>query len=318
MAFEIDTSKPLVSVVMSVFNGAEYLRVAIESILTQTFTNFEFIIINDGSTDNSEDIVLSFKDSRIKYHLNEQNIGLTKSLNKGIRLSKGNYIARMDADDIAYPNRFEEQVNYLEKHQQCGVCGTNIKLIDAESNLIRYHEYPNENKELKTRLLIGSIFVHPTVMIRKSTLTDYSIFYNETYSSSQDYDLWVQLAQYCDFSTIQNTLLDYRIHDNSISISKKESQFKNHRLIQKDYILRQLSAPSNKIERLLDELLQLVPCTNLYQLGQFKRSLQKELIATNNFNQLRVQIIIKTLWKEVVAHYPKQNLKTKLITRFFS
>ena len=109
-------SKPLVSVLMAVYNGEKYLLEAIESILNQTYTNFEFLIINDGSTDSTEEIILSYSDQRIRYIKNEQNLKLIASLNKGLDLAKGKYIARMDADDISLPDRLEKQVNFLERN----------------------------------------------------------------------------------------------------------------------------------------------------------------------------------------------------------
>ena len=116
---------PVISVIMPVYNTKEkFLREAVESILNQTFTDFEFIIINDGSDSITEDIILSYKDLRIKYLKNEQNLGIVQSLNKAVKTAKGKYIARMDADDISMPHRLEKQYEFMENHPQCGVCGT--------------------------------------------------------------------------------------------------------------------------------------------------------------------------------------------------
>ena len=119
-------TKPMVSVVMPVYNGSKYLKEAIDSILNQTFTNFELIIINDGSTDNSEDIIFSYQDRRIYYLKNEHNKGICITLNRGLDNARGKYIARMDCDDISMPQRLAKQVNYLERHRDVGALGTDI------------------------------------------------------------------------------------------------------------------------------------------------------------------------------------------------
>ncbi len=130
------SENPKVSVIMSVYNGDKYLREAIESILNQTFTDFEFIIVNDGSTDNSLEIIESYDDERIKTINNKKNIGLTKSLNKALKFAKGKYIARQDADDVSLPNRFEKQVEYLDSHPEVALVGTSVYLIDENGKII--------------------------------------------------------------------------------------------------------------------------------------------------------------------------------------
>jgi glycosyltransferase involved in cell wall biosynthesis len=145
---------PRISVVMSVYNGEKYLRQAIESILQQTYTDFEFIIIDDGSTDSSREIIQSYDDKRIRLVINEQNIGLTKSLNKGIRLAKGEFIARMDADDISLPQRFEKQVAYLDSHPEVGVLGTYANIIDHRGKIINNIIFPTEHETILWTMLL--------------------------------------------------------------------------------------------------------------------------------------------------------------------
>jgi glycosyltransferase involved in cell wall biosynthesis len=152
-------SKPKISVLMSVYNGEKYLKEAVDSILNQTFSDFEFIVINDHSTDSTSEILFSYKDSRLKIIENDENIGITKSLNKGLRLVSGKYTARMDADDISFNNRLEKQLQYLEDNPDVGVLGTmaisNGKYLKYKINL------PSKDYLIKWQLFFSNPIIHP-------------------------------------------------------------------------------------------------------------------------------------------------------------
>jgi len=152
---------PEVTVLMSVYNGSKYLAEAIESILHQSYTDFEFLIINDGSTDLSEKIIKSYNDRRINYIKNNENIGLTRSLNKGLCLARGKYIARMDADDISMPDRFKEQVDFMEKNENVVACGTFIELFGIKTGKIKY---PIKDKEIREKFIFNPPLAHPTAV----------------------------------------------------------------------------------------------------------------------------------------------------------
>lgn len=216
-------SSPVVSVIMSVYNGEQYLKIALESILKQTYPYFEFIIINDCSTDESKTIIQSYGDDRIIYVENEQNIGLAASLNKGIHLAKGEFIARMDDDDIAYPERLQKQVNYLNNHPKIGLLGTYARLVGNTTGLRKHAE---DSDELKVKTFFSCQFCHPTVMIRKCVLDENNLYYNEFFFTAQDYELWSRMLKYTDFGTIPEVLLDYRTHEKQISHSKRDKQIK--------------------------------------------------------------------------------------------
>lgn len=215
---------PLISVVMPVYNAEEYLEEAIESILNQTYENFEFIIINDGSTDTSSCIIDKYveKDSRV-IHVKNDNQGISISLNNGIALAKGKYIARMDADDISLCNRFEEQIEFMEANIEIGVCGTWVDFI-GDIRPGEYKRHPISNDELRVRLLFSVCFVHPSVMIRRKLLVDTNNYYDPQYTSAQDYDLWCRLADYTQFATIPKTLMKYRVLPNSVSALANNSK----------------------------------------------------------------------------------------------
>ncbi len=192
---------------MPVYNGKKYLGDAIESILNQTYTDFEFIILNDGSTDKTEEIILSYSDPRIVYVRNEENLQIAKTLNKGIALAKGKYIARMDADDICLPERFEEQVLYMESHPEVDICGGWIKIIGDKNEI---WEYPVGHEKIKTAMLFDSALAHPSVMFRAVFIRQYQ--YDEKYNGVEDYALWVSLLDQCIFDNIDKVILQYRVH----------------------------------------------------------------------------------------------------------
>lgn len=213
---------------MSVFNGEKHLRESVESILNQSFTDFEFLIIDDGSKDSTLEILHSYDDSRIKIIRNSENIGLTKSLNIGLELAKGEYIARMDADDICYPKRLEKQVRFLENNKNIGVLGTSRELINDNNEIIGRVFSTGSSIILKWHSLFGSHGIaHPTVMVRK-TLIDMAGGYNPKYTYAQDAELWNKLSMITNFSNLPDILLKYRVNENQISLNFKDEQDNNN------------------------------------------------------------------------------------------
>jgi len=235
---------PRVTVLMPVYNGEKYLREAIESILTQTFTDFEFLIINDGSTDTSADIIKSFNDVRIKLVDNKKNLGLIATLNKGLDLACGEYIARMDCDDISLPERLKKQVLFMDNNQNVGVCGTWFQWIGESVKKTLCFETNNES--IKCGLLFNSRIGHPTVMLKKKDFIKNNLYYYDTAKHVEDYELWTRACQFTDVANIGEVLLLYRIHPQQVSqvmsVEQKES-LKRVRLTQ----IRKLGIePTNK------------------------------------------------------------------------
>ncbi len=206
-------NQPKISVLMPVFNGELYLKESIDSILNQTFSDFEFLIINDCSTDNSSGIIASYHDKRIKYIKNESNLGIAASLNKGIALASGEYIARMDGDDISCPDRLLTQIKFIESNMSIAACGTWAETFGAVSELCRS---PVTHEEIRCRLLFNSAFIHPSMLFKKSIFTDQELLYHEI-KALEDYDLWVRLVEKIKMANIPRVLLKYRTHDQSES-----------------------------------------------------------------------------------------------------
>jgi len=202
---------------MPVFNGGDFLCEAIESVLKQTFRDFEFLIINDGSTDASLSVIQKYQslDGRIKV-ISRPNKGLVASLNEGIDVAVGKYIARMDADDICLPTRFEEQVNLLENNLSVGVCGSWVEVF-GENMRCSVMRQPFSMAEMLPNLLFSVCFAHPSVMIRVDALNLVKIPYDPNYISVEDYELWTRLRYKTKFANIQKVLLRYRYIETSVS-----------------------------------------------------------------------------------------------------
>lgn len=223
---------PKVTILMPVYNGENYLRESIESILYQTFTDFEFLIIDDGSTDQSVSIIKSYDDPRIRLKMNKMNQKLSATLNKGIASAKGKYIARMDCDDISFASRLEKQVDFMDKNPEIGVCGTAMKIMLTDLLV----EYPSRHDDIKCRMLFSNSFSHPTLMYRKSVLNKYGLYYDTVIPYAQDYDLCWRMAKVTMTANIQEPLLYYRIHDEQVSFKHRTEQ----QIVCRNIVLQQL------------------------------------------------------------------------------
>ncbi|MFA0580160.1 glycosyltransferase family 2 protein, partial [Vibrio sp. 10N.222.49.F1] len=231
---------PLISIVMAVYNCEKYLKYSIDSIIEQSYENFEFIIVDDCSVDNSLSIINSYKDSRLRIIKNDENMGLAGSLNRAIEEAAGKYIARMDADDISLSNRIEKQVSYMEQHKNVAVCGTNIQHIDSNNNPIkdRIKWIKEDNRSIKNALIYGSCFAHPSVIVRAKYFREHSIRYEVTLRRSQDYDLWFKLSEYGDFANLNEPLLLYRISGDMASIKHSVDQKLSKNTVRNKYVNR--------------------------------------------------------------------------------
>ncbi len=225
---------PKVTVLMPVYNGEKYLRKAIESILNQTFKDFEFLIINDGSTDRTKEIILSYRDQRIVYLENEENIGLTKSLNKGLKIAKGEYIARMDGDDVSLPERLEKQVEFLDRNSDYVLVGSDCTVLDESGKKIRTDLSILSNSTLKAALALKNCFKHGSVMFRKDTFFS-AEGYDENFYCTQDYDLWTRMVKKGSVCNLPEVLFYRREHSKSIGSLNSYKQTENADIIRKKY-----------------------------------------------------------------------------------
>ncbi len=211
--------QPLITVLMPTYKGAAYLRKTIDSILKQTFKNFELLIINDCSPDNTDEIISSYKDPRIRYIKNEHNLGISGSSNLGFSLARGKYIARQDHDDIAHPKRLQKQFEFMEAHPEVGLCGTGFKTFGTKHKTVHY---PQNDADIKALLLFKMPLAHQTSMMRKDIFIKNNIRYDESFTSSNDRKLWIDASPFTRFHNLPDTLLDYRMYKGMTSQTKRD------------------------------------------------------------------------------------------------
>lgn len=209
-----------VSVVLPVYNCAEYVSLAIQSILNQTFTNFELLIIDDASTDHTLEIVKSITDERIQWFTKEKNSGQVDSLNFGIAHAKGKYVAIMHGDDYSLPERLAAQYNFMEAHSEIGLCGSWYRIMNEAT----VFQLPLIHDELKLQLIYTCPFAHPTVMLRRETLELNKLRYQPGFTVSEDYDLWIRMANVTRIANVPEILLEYRDHPAQASKNWKRMQ----------------------------------------------------------------------------------------------
>jgi glycosyltransferase involved in cell wall biosynthesis len=220
---------PLISVLMPAYNAELYIKEAVDSILNQTLSDFEFIIYNDGSIDHTDEIIQSYNDKRILYINNKINSGYLDLLNEGLSIAKGKYIARMDADDISLPNRLQVQFNYLEEHPDVGICGSWFEYMGVQSGI---EKRPVTFEEIQYHLFYGCPLTHPTVMMRNEFLKKYDLKYDQKYYYAEDHDLFFRGSFHFKLVNLPLVLLKYRIHATQIGSAKWMQQFHVKKMIQ--------------------------------------------------------------------------------------
>jgi glycosyltransferase involved in cell wall biosynthesis len=240
--------KTRITVLMPVFNGEKYLAEAIESILNQTFSDFILLIIDDGSSDSSLAIVQSYGDQRIRVERNQENMGLVKTLNRGLDLVQTELVARMDCDDIAMPERIEKQVAFLDRNPDIGMCGTAYELFHG--SVRQTITPPCRHEEIVYGLLEDNVFLHSSVVVRMSILNVHGLRYNGRYRHAEDYELWTRLSQYTRTANLPEVLVRYRSHSENISNTNKAEQIGTRNKIRLEY-LESFGLPSNDAQKML-------------------------------------------------------------------
>ena len=217
------SAEPVVSVIMSVYNGSQFIAEAVESILTQSFEDFEFIIINDGSTDATQQIIESYDDKRIVM-VKQENRGLTKSLNIALQMARSQFVARQDADDVSLPSRLDKQVEYLHSHPEVVLLGTGITQIDEHGRMLGNYIYPREHYALRRRLYrTGNPLPHSTLMFRSDAVRKIG-GYNELFLKAQDVDLILRVMEHHRISSIPEPLVKLRYRTDSVSVEDDKAE----------------------------------------------------------------------------------------------
>ena len=220
----LGNAPPPVTVAMAVHNGARYLPAALDSVLGQSFRDFELVVVNDGSTDQTDEILARYqrRDPRLRM-IQQDNRGLASSLNTSVNEARGRYVARLDADDIALPLRLERQVAFLERNRDVGLLGGAVIFITSAGGQFASWQYPLDDSEIRRKLARGSAFVHPTVMMRADHLRGVG-GYRPSMLGAEDYDLWLRLAERCLMANLAEPVLRYRIHPGQASTADLEQQ----------------------------------------------------------------------------------------------
>jgi glycosyltransferase involved in cell wall biosynthesis len=213
---------PKVTVLMAVHNGLPYLAEAVESILGQTLQNFEFLIVNDASTDGSSDLLRGYTDKRIRTISNQKQLELARSLNLGIDAALGDYIARMDHDDVSLPARLAKQVRFLDAHPDIDVVGTDARTIGA--SVEQSWSYPQQDEDIRSEFVFNSALVHSSVMMRRSTFERHKLRYAHEFTRAQDYELWTRAAKDIRFANLGEELVRYRIHEKQVGKQQAHEQ----------------------------------------------------------------------------------------------
>jgi len=207
-------TQPLITILMPVHNGAEFLAKAIDSMLHQSLGDFEFLIVDDASTDSSASIVQGYPDPRIRLIQSRDRLKLSGALNLGLDQAKGRYIARMDADDISLPKRLERQVRFLENNPDIGLCGTWIRYFGASTALL---ERPVNPEEIRAFTLLDTPFAHPSVMLRRDLMERHHLRFDGQYFPTEDFELWTRILRHTQAANLPKVLLHYRVHGSSLT-----------------------------------------------------------------------------------------------------
>lgn len=268
-------NKPLVSIVIPVHNGQKYLKEALDSCIEQSYPTLEIIVVDDKSTDSTLDILREYekRDSRIKAIAVQKQNGLGNVINIGIRASKGKYIARMDADDIMYPNRILKQVEYLESNPKCVALGGQIDIINADGETVDYRKYALEDKDIKKNRFLHQPFAHPAVMLRKSTLESIGL-YPEDMWKVEDVKLFLTLSTKGEFANLKDTVLKYRITFETESQSKMVDHFKKTNEVRR-WAIRELNIKPTFREYIIWNMQKIgVPILSLLPASLFMKSFE--------------------------------------------
>jgi GT2 family glycosyltransferase len=217
-------NEPLVSVVMVACNVDRFLAESVESILAQTFSNFEFVIVDYGSADSSKNIISCYaeKDPRVRMHQIPQ-CGLGDARNAACSLARGRYIALMDADDVALPQRLQLEVAFMEKHPSVGLLGGGVQWINAEGRALYISCYPTDDIELRKAMVTCSPFWQPTVLLRREVFVRTG-GYRDAFAPAEDYDLWLRVTEHCRCANLEDVVLKYRIHPHQVSLRRRKQQ----------------------------------------------------------------------------------------------
>lgn len=290
---------PRVSILMPVYNNGDYVAEAIESMLGQTFGDFELIVLDDCSTDHSREVIEDFSDKRIIYHRNEKNLGLANNLNVGLDMARGELIARMDGDDISLPDRLQVQVDFLDKNPDIDLCSCGLEKFGQETDVWIRESDP---EQVKITMMFYSPVLHATSVWRRASFEKHDLRYRQEAFPAEDYDLWARAVFHCRLTNIPDVLYRYRIH--GIQVTKTDDRVSQRdRQIRLDYLRKALPNLAEEeivefIERFIEK-----KALNLNSAQALKTIYQGVLQANAKsrfFNQEKLKIRLKRYYQGTV------------------
>lgn len=235
---------PRVSVLLPVHDGRAFLREAIDSILGQTFRDFELLVIDDGSTDGSAAIAAEYRDPRLRLVANGENLGLIRTLNRGLELARGDYVARMDADDVSLPERIARQVDFLDANPDVGICGSWTYWFGEVRDAVK--TYPTRPEDVRCQLLFDGAIAHPSVCLRRGWFARHGLRFDEAYPYAEDYELWCRASEIFPLANLDEVLLRHRVHARSVTRRHARAQEETVRRIQREALVRLGVHPSEQ------------------------------------------------------------------------
>lgn len=242
---------------MSVFNGGDYLALAVRSILDQTFGDFEFIVVDDGSTDQTRAVLEGLTDPRLRV-THRPNMGRPSALNHAIASTRAEYVARMDADDIAFPARLERQVRFLDTHPEVALVGCRVWIIDERDRFIAEWRVPTTDREIREKMMRRNPFCHPAVMFRRSVYAATG-GYDTRYQAADDYDLWFKMAREGQLANLPDVLFGWRLHPDSVTRQKQRTSVAEAIKVRARAVLRGTYPARSAVHLLAPALLWLLP-----------------------------------------------------------
>jgi len=303
---------PELSIIMPVYNSVDFIAEAVESVLSQTFTDFELIVIDDASTDGSDKILNGFKDDRIKHYTNDENQGIVYSRNLGLKEARGNFIAQFDSDDVALPDKFEKQINYLKKNPEFGMIGSWVRMIDEAGNSLRQSwKLPAKPKLIPSIMLFRNYFVQSTIVARKEALPDEG--YRIGFDVVEDYKMWVEIARKYKVWNMPEYLVNYRVHGSSATNTDSSRMEQQYRLIFTDLFSALGIDMDEDIFRTHLIIKQSNPINGLETLNRIEDHLKLIFIQnqkTGIYNQKALEWVIFNRWLKCCFRARHAGLKT--------
>ncbi len=306
----------LVSILLAVYNGETYLKEAIDSLLAQSFKDFELIVVDDGSTDGTATILAAYTDTRLRVLTAEKNAGLIASLNWGVSVARGKYLARLDADDVAMPDRLENQVRYLDQHPEVALLGTGALLIDSAGKALYPTYYQQSIAAIPTHLLFRNVFIHSSIMVKTEVLRRFP--FDPTYYLAEDYIVWVQIAEMYQVVALQDAWVQHRIHENNITTVKQVQHLQTvHKIYA--YQLQKLDIEAKEEELVLHKKIGNYQFDNNLAFVEQTAHWLWRLVEQNRKHKIYDLVVfeqwILQLWVDSCLH--NRNLGTKLARLFW-